>query len=231
MSMREFLLETIAFLPPPRVIEQLTPAQASARPAGAAHTIAEIVGHMHFWQTWFLKRCRGVAEPMVASASTGWPPVSADDWDGLREAFVAGLNEAASLSDDASRVSVQARPADRVSTIGGVHGARRAGAYGHAQRVSPRANRHAPATAGHVAAAWRWLDVVRGGRGLQPRPAFGLRPWVGWNGFEESRAPSVGAPFCWSGERAQVPPPQPLPGRARSTPDADSEGNTIARFG
>ena len=110
MSIREFLLETFAYLPPPRVLEQLTPEQATARPRADMHSIAEIVGPMHFWQMWFLKRCRGIEEPMVTSAVTGWPAVTAGDWERLRDAFMATLTEAAALGDDPSRLSARLDP-------------------------------------------------------------------------------------------------------------------------
>jgi hypothetical protein len=63
MSARELLLDTLAYMPPARILGDLAPDEASRRVAAATHSIAEIVAHAAFWQDWFLARCRGSATP------------------------------------------------------------------------------------------------------------------------------------------------------------------------
>jgi uncharacterized damage-inducible protein DinB len=110
MTVRELLVDTLAFIPPRRALEQLSSEEATRRLPGATHTIAEIVGHLLFWQTWFLQRCRGQAEPMPASAASGWPEVGAASWDEVRSAFLEGLEQAAALGDESARLEEPIAP-------------------------------------------------------------------------------------------------------------------------
>jgi uncharacterized damage-inducible protein DinB len=108
--MRELLIDTFAYLAPPKTLDGLSGPEAATRVAGANHSIVEIVAHMHFWQSWFLKRCEGVPEPMVASAATGWPAAGAQDWDELRWAFLETLERLAVLGDDSARLALPVTP-------------------------------------------------------------------------------------------------------------------------
>jgi hypothetical protein len=56
---RHELIETAAFLPPARTLEHLGAKDAERRPAGAPHSMAEIVSHMAHWQEWFARRIEG----------------------------------------------------------------------------------------------------------------------------------------------------------------------------
>jgi uncharacterized damage-inducible protein DinB len=100
MNARELLVETFVHMPPARALEQLGIEDAERR-QGAVHSIAEIVAHLSFWQEWFCRRCEGVAEPMVASAATGWPSVTPGAWTDVRARFLAGLERAVALGDAA----------------------------------------------------------------------------------------------------------------------------------
>jgi uncharacterized damage-inducible protein DinB len=108
--MRELLIDTIAHIPPPKALEHLTSEQAERRVAAAAHSIAEIVAHLDFWQRWFIARCEGVAEPMVARAADGWPAVAAGSWHAVERGFIDGLERAASLGDDADALDEPIAP-------------------------------------------------------------------------------------------------------------------------
>jgi uncharacterized damage-inducible protein DinB len=108
--MRELLVDTIAYLAPARTLDGLSGADAATRVAGANHSIVELVAHMHFWQSWFLQRCHGVAEPMVTSAATGWPAAGPEDWERLRQAFLDTLERAAALGDDPARLATPVTP-------------------------------------------------------------------------------------------------------------------------
>lgn len=99
MNGRELLMETLPHIPPQRALEQLSAADAERQLAGAGHSIAEIVAHMSFWQDWFCRRCDGLADPMPATASRGWPEVSSGSWPDVQARFAAGLERAAVLAD------------------------------------------------------------------------------------------------------------------------------------
>jgi uncharacterized damage-inducible protein DinB len=96
MNLTHLLVETYVHMPPAQMLSDLTGADATSKPGRAPHSVIEIVAHLHFWQSWFLKRCRGEAEPMVERAKLGWPP--AGDWNTVRDQFLAGLQEADALS-------------------------------------------------------------------------------------------------------------------------------------
>jgi uncharacterized damage-inducible protein DinB len=104
MNARQWLIETHAHIPPGHALEQLTAPDAERRPVGAAHSIAEIVAHMSFWQDWFCSRCNGAAEPMPVPAARGWPEVMPGSWPDLRARFAEGLERAAALADRSDQV-------------------------------------------------------------------------------------------------------------------------------
>ena len=97
MSARELLIDLTPHIPPGHALDQLSPDDADRRIEGMAHSIAEIVAHMCFWQEWFCRRCEGHADPMAAPASVGWPAVTPGSWPEVHQRFVAGLERAASL--------------------------------------------------------------------------------------------------------------------------------------
>src|SRR5262245_32883539 len=111
MTPRELLIDTLAYIPPSRAIEALTPQDAERRVSTATHSIAEIVAHLIFWQTWFTRRIEGVAEPMVTSAALGWPAVSPGSWDDLHAQFLGGLERIAALGGSVDRLDARIDPA------------------------------------------------------------------------------------------------------------------------
>lgn len=98
MDFRHLFSETNAYMPPGRILGDLTEDDVMRRMAPDLNTIANLVAHMDFWQSWFLKRCRGEQAPFAAHAADGWPPVEDGSWVGLRERFLSGLEQAAALS-------------------------------------------------------------------------------------------------------------------------------------
>jgi uncharacterized damage-inducible protein DinB len=99
MTPHEMLVAPFGYMPPPRILDGLTPAQAGRRVQGGTHTIVEIVAHLGFWQSWFLDRITGRPAPMAASAALGWPAAGEDDWHRMRDEFVDGLHRAVALGE------------------------------------------------------------------------------------------------------------------------------------
>ncbi len=68
---------------------------ARRRPAGAPHTVFQLLGHMIYWQDVFIQRLTGAHAPGPAHAAAGWPgneaPVSEHEWLAAVGRFDAGL--------------------------------------------------------------------------------------------------------------------------------------------
>lgn len=79
---------------PAVVLDGLSAEQALAKPNGLPHSIAEIVAHMCFWQEWFNHCAKSGFTGSPEHAAEGWPAVSADNWDVLREQYLASIEEA-----------------------------------------------------------------------------------------------------------------------------------------
>jgi uncharacterized damage-inducible protein DinB len=110
MPARELLVDTFAHIPPARALEGLSAGDAERHVSGAPHSIAEILAHLIFWQTWFAQRVDGVHDPMVQSAAQGWPTVAPGSWPDLVTRYLAGLDRLASIGDDAARAAAPITP-------------------------------------------------------------------------------------------------------------------------
>lgn len=98
MTARELLIDTMHASPAHAVLEGLTAEHAERRMDWPnAHSIAEIVAHMAFWQDWFLGRVKGSGAPAPATASLGWPEVKQGDWPKVHKRFLDGVEEVARL--------------------------------------------------------------------------------------------------------------------------------------
>jgi uncharacterized damage-inducible protein DinB len=111
MNARELLVETFAYIPPARALGDLSAEDAERRLSGPNHSIAEIVAHMHFWQTWFTRRIDGVGEPMVQRAAAGWPAVATGGWQDVQAEFIAGIERLAIIGSDEQRLHAAVAPA------------------------------------------------------------------------------------------------------------------------
>ena len=116
--LRSLLSETHAHMPPAHILADVAEEDAMRQVSNVPHSIAEIVAHMDFWQSWFLRRCRGEAEPMVTSASLGWPKVVAGTWTDVRERFIAGIEQAAALADQTDLLEQPVHPAIEFPLLG-----------------------------------------------------------------------------------------------------------------
>jgi len=110
MNSRELLIDTFAFMPPRHAIDGLSPADAERRLPNAPHSIAEIVAHLVFWQTWFTRRAEGIHDAMVTSAALGWPAVADGSWNDLRSRFEAGLERLAEVAGNVSNADTLLSP-------------------------------------------------------------------------------------------------------------------------
>ena len=98
MELREFLVEPIGYLAPAKALDGLRVADAERRVSGLSHSIAEIVAHLSFWQDWFLARCSGQPQGMVAAAADGWPSVAEGSWPSVRSRFLQTLDRLADMA-------------------------------------------------------------------------------------------------------------------------------------
>lgn len=104
VNIRALLISPPEYLAAEKSIDGLSAAEAKRRVTGVAHSVAEIVAHMSFWQDWFHSRCMGLPQPMVSSASAGWPAVAPGTWPTVQAHFVERLHELAALAGgDVSR--------------------------------------------------------------------------------------------------------------------------------
>jgi uncharacterized damage-inducible protein DinB len=110
MNPQEILQSSFAYMPPARLLEGLTSADAVRRIPGTPHTIVEIVAHLVFWQNWFLERVTGRPVPMASSAAQGWPAADAAAWERLRVEFVQGLERAVALAETPQAQSQRVEP-------------------------------------------------------------------------------------------------------------------------
>ncbi|BDP42105.1 hypothetical protein DAETH_20740 [Deinococcus aetherius] len=92
-ALERLLDEGSAFVPPGRALDGLSAELACRRVEGAPHTVAEIVAHLHFWQSYTRALARGERPALPGHATEGWPVAGTDDWDALRRAFLEGLAE------------------------------------------------------------------------------------------------------------------------------------------
>ena len=74
---------------------------AGQRPAGAPHSVFQIVAHMVYWQDVFIQRLTGAHAPTPARAADGWPggaePATEGEWLAAVGRFDAGLATVQSL--------------------------------------------------------------------------------------------------------------------------------------
>jgi len=110
MFLREMLIDTFVHMPPLLILEGLSLENAMRRPADGLHSIAEVVAHLDFWQSWFLARVEGRDEPVIANAGLGWPDVTQPDWPALITRFEAGLRRGADIGDDPARIAARLSP-------------------------------------------------------------------------------------------------------------------------
>jgi uncharacterized damage-inducible protein DinB len=73
------------------VLNDLTPEQAVAKPAGFPYSIATIVWHMAFWQDRWLKQIADIHCDHFPDDGSDFPVVAGADWVTTRDRFFAGF--------------------------------------------------------------------------------------------------------------------------------------------
>lgn len=78
------------------VFEALDWKLAGARPAGAPHSLFQLLNHLVYWQNWVVAWLDGKAPPGPKHASGSWPgkamPASKREWDSAVRDFRKGLD-------------------------------------------------------------------------------------------------------------------------------------------
>jgi uncharacterized damage-inducible protein DinB len=116
MPDRELLKSMVAFDAgfhrPAVVLDGLTEAQATAKPHGVPHSIAEIVGHMCYWQDFFNRIAQNGFGGFPEHAEQGWPAIDPGGWDELRARFLASVELTQQLALSCDKLDEKLLPAD-----------------------------------------------------------------------------------------------------------------------
>jgi len=104
----EALVGESAHAAPAKIVDGLSDELAHRRVSGAPHTIYEELWHLAFWQQIMLDWMSGIETPYPASVDDPFPTeaqTAGESWDELRERFLSGASEAASIASDSSRLT------------------------------------------------------------------------------------------------------------------------------
>ncbi len=88
------------YLPPARLLQDLSEAQASAILPGFPHSIAQIVAHMHYYQGQGLARRRGESWPAAEHLEETFATPQPGTWPLLLSDFLGGVEELQTLAAD-----------------------------------------------------------------------------------------------------------------------------------
>ena len=131
----------------------------TGRVAGAPHTIAEIVAHMAFWQTWFAGRCDGSGRPDAIIGGGRLGRARAGSLGRGAGGFPRG-SRPPGRARRRERPGAPHRSGDRVPAARASTPSAMCSSTCRAQRPSPRPGRAAAPAPRRVAAARRQLDLV-----------------------------------------------------------------------
>ena len=108
-----------AFVRPDRILSDLEPSISVHTPEGAAHSIASHVAHMAWWQRQVLQDIRTQAEKRERIPGNEFPEtVSLEDWTGVLQDFLSGLEEFKAVCDDPA--SLERGYLNRQTSVGAV---------------------------------------------------------------------------------------------------------------
>ena len=100
------------FHTPSVILDGLAEEHASAKPHGLPHSIADIVGHMCYWQDFFNAAVENGYKGLPEHASEGWPQMEAGGWPALRERFLASVARTKELATGAANLDQPLLPDD-----------------------------------------------------------------------------------------------------------------------
>ncbi len=101
-SIQIFLESGYAFVRADRILSDLEPRLAVTILDGAAHSIADHVGHMAWWQRQVLQDIRTQTRPHFFTGQQDFQTVALEDWPGVFEDFLSSLEALKSLTADAA---------------------------------------------------------------------------------------------------------------------------------
>jgi uncharacterized damage-inducible protein DinB len=99
-SIQFFFESGHAFVRADRILSDLEPRLAVMIPDGAAHSIADHVGHMAWWQRQVLQDVQTRTNHRVSIGGQSFQTVTLGDWPGVLEDFLSGLEALKSLTSD-----------------------------------------------------------------------------------------------------------------------------------
>lgn len=99
------------------MLVDLTSEQATTLPAGFPYSIADQVGHMLFWQKRWLGRINEEPLERKKGKNGDWPRIAESEWDGVRGAFLDGLQSASELSENAESLNRRLWNGDTVDEV------------------------------------------------------------------------------------------------------------------
>ena len=80
------------FVNAPELLEDIDASQATQTVEKCPHTIAEIIGHLHAWQSWTYD-CIHNNTRKPPKGKENWPKPAPEEWDSLKTAFLEKLFE------------------------------------------------------------------------------------------------------------------------------------------
>ncbi|ULH16075.1 DinB family protein [Deinococcus sp. KNUC1210] len=83
-----------------QALDGLDDEQATRQPPNLPHSVAALVAHVQFWQTYLLAVFRGEDPAWIEHAPEGWPTVTAVSWPALKEGFFADMDALARYAQD-----------------------------------------------------------------------------------------------------------------------------------
>jgi uncharacterized damage-inducible protein DinB len=97
------LIEGEDYETPQQLLGDLTPEQATIKPAGAPYTIATQAAHFLFWHQRWLNRLNDVTNQPITEKNSDFPNVTSEEWPALRDRMLEALKEAAVVAEGFER--------------------------------------------------------------------------------------------------------------------------------
>ena len=99
-AVKEFLDGGGEYQPPPRLLTDLTEAQAVSIPPGSPYSIAQILAHMHFFPSAQIAKVRGEEWPQPQHLDDTFAPIAPGTWPTLVADFLTGVEACKTLAQE-----------------------------------------------------------------------------------------------------------------------------------